>query len=131
MARIRSKHTSPEMKVRRLAYRLGYRFRLHANALPGRPDLVFPARRKVVLVQGCFWHQHPDPKCRLARQPKSRLDYWGPKLEGNRKRDLRQQVLLRESGWTFLEVWECEVVDEDCLAERLRTFLGPTKSSKS
>jgi DNA mismatch endonuclease, patch repair protein len=89
MSRVRGKGSQPERIVRSLVHRLGYRFRLHGARLPGKPDLVFPARRKVIFVHGCFWHRHPDPECRLARLPKSRQDFWVPKLEGNRSRDER------------------------------------------
>ena len=107
MRRIRQTDTKPELAVRRAAHQLGYRFRLHRRDLPGTPDLVFPRLRKVILVHGCFWHQHPG--CRLARTPKSRLDYWLPKLERNRKRDAEVQAALRKLGWDVLVVWECQV----------------------
>src|SRR5664279_1164504 len=91
MARIRGKDTGTELVVRSLIHSLGYRYRLHAKSLPGRPDLVFRKRRKVVFVHGCFWHRHDDPGCKLARLPKSRLEFWVPKLEGNRDRDRTNQ----------------------------------------
>ena len=106
MRRITKTDTKPEFAVRRAAHRLGYRFRLHRRDLPGTPDLVFPRLRKVILVHGCFWHQHVG--CRLARQPKSRPDYWLPKLERNWKRDAETQATLRELGWDVLVVWECQ-----------------------
>ena len=122
MRRIRKTGTKPELRVRRAAHRLGYRFRLHRSDLPGTPDLVFPRLRKVVFVHGCFWHQHPG--CRLARQPKSRLDYWLPKLERNRQRDLQSSAALRAIGWTVLVIWECQVPDELAAAGLLEPFLG-------
>lgn len=122
MRRIRKTGTKPEMRVRRAAHRLGYRFRLHRSDLPGTPDLVFPRLGKVVLVHGCFWHQHPG--CRLARQPKSRLDYWLPKLDRNRQRDLQSSTALRAIGWTVLVIWECQVPDEAAAARLLNPFLG-------
>ena len=122
MRRIRKTGTKPEMRVRRAAHRLGYRFRLHRSDLPGTPDLVFPRLCKVVFVHGCFWHQHPG--CRLARQPKSRLDYWLPKLERNRQRDLQSSTALRAIGWTVLVIWECQVPDEAAAARLLNPFLG-------
>ena len=125
MRRIRKAGTKPEMRVRRAAHRLGYRFRLHRSDLPGTPDLVFPRLRRVVLVHGCFWHQHPG--CRLARQPKSRLDYWLPKLERNRQRDLKSSAALRAIGWAVLVVWECQVPDETAAARLLKPFLGAKK----
>lgn len=132
MGRIRGRDTKPEMKVRRLVHGMGYRYRLHRKDLPGRPDLVFPRRRKAVLVHGCFWHRHPDPACKLARLPKSRLDFWAPKLEANQTRDRRNLELLAAAGWSVLVVWECQLRDEEALADRLCDFLedgrpeGPT-----
>jgi len=124
MSRVRGKNTGPELTVRRLIHGLGYRFRLYRRDLPGTPDLVFPGRRKVIFVHGCFWHRHPDPGCRLARMPKSRQDYWGPKLEGNRARDLRKEAALAEAGWVVMTIWECELRDMTSLENRIRTFLG-------
>ena len=121
MRRIRKTGTKPEMRVRCAAHRLGYRFRLHRADLPGTPDLVFPRPKKVVQVHGCFWHQHPG--CRLARQPKSRLDYWLPKLETNRARDLKTTIALRALGWSVLVVWECQVPNDDAAARILVPFL--------
>ena len=126
MRRIRKTGTKPEMRVRRVAHSLGYRFRLHRDDLPGTPDLVFPRLRKVVQVHGCFWHQHPG--CRLARQPKSRLDYWLPKLERNRARDVKTTAALKALGWSVLVVWECQVPDEDAAARILEPFLGEADS---
>jgi len=125
MARVRSKDTKPEMRVRRLVHALGYRYRLHDGKLPGRPDLVFPGRKRVVFVHGCFWHQHRCP--RGARMPKSRPEFWRPKLEGNRRRDARVVRELRRLGWRALVVWECRTGPADAarLADRLIRFLGP------
>ncbi|MGA7850583.1 MAG: very short patch repair endonuclease [Terriglobales bacterium] len=119
MSLVRSKHTKPELFVRRLVHRLGYRYRLHQADLPGRPDLVFRSRRKVVFVHGCFWHGH---KCRLGRMPKSRLDYWSPKITGNRQRDIRTLRRLRRMEWRVLVLWECQL-DNDALADKIQTFL--------
>lgn len=124
MSRIRGKDTTPEMVVRRLVHRMGYRFRLHRRDLPGSPDLVFVTRRKAIFVHGCFWHRHPDPACKLARLPKSRLDFWGPKLDGNRRRDLLKEEALREHGWDHLVIWECQTKDEAFLKEAIEAFLG-------
>ncbi|MBN3803193.1 DNA mismatch endonuclease Vsr [Paraburkholderia sp. Ac-20336] len=121
MSLIRGKNTGPEMTVRRLIYAAGYRYRLHGMKLPGRPDLVFSRRRKVIFVHGCFWHRHEG--CRLARLPKSRLEFWGEKLEGNRQRDMRNLEALRALGWATMVVWECELADEKALIERIRAFL--------
>jgi DNA mismatch endonuclease, patch repair protein len=123
MSRIRGKDTQPEMKVRRLIHGMGYRYRLHLGNLPGRPDLVFSSRRKVIFVHGCFWHRHPDVRCKLARLPKSRLDFWQPKLESNRARDFENQKKLAENGWQVLVLWECELRDASNLEHRIRSFL--------
>ena len=123
MSRIRNKDTRPEMQVRRLAHGLGYRYRLHGANLPGKPDLVFSRRRKVIFVHGCFWHRHPDIHCKLARLPKSRLDFWRPKLENNRARDLENQKKLAMEGWQVLVLWECELHDVHSLEQRIRNFL--------
>lgn len=123
MARVRGRDTKPEMLVRRLVHGMGFRYRLHDRRLPGAPDLVFAGRRKAIFVHGCFWHRHLDSTCRLARMPKSRLDFWRPKLEGNRQRDLHNQAALHAAGWTFLVVWECEMGDREHLENRLRMFL--------
>jgi len=124
MSRVRGRDTKPELLVRRLVHGMGYRYRLHRHDLPGKPDLVFPARRKVLFVHGCFWHRHPDPACPLARLPKSRLDFWGPKLETNRKRDERNIVLLAELGWDVLVIWECQTKNREELQARIGEFLG-------
>jgi DNA mismatch endonuclease (patch repair protein) len=123
MGRIRGRDTTPEIVVRRLVSSLGYRYRLHVGRLPGRPDLVFPGRRKVIFVHGCFWHRHPNSRCRLARLPKSRLDFWLPKLESNLERDRRNQAALRRDGWRMLVLWECELHRERNLARRVQRFL--------
>jgi DNA mismatch endonuclease, patch repair protein len=121
MSRVRSENTSPELAVRSLLHRMGFRFRLHAKALPGHPDIVFRSRRRVVLVHGCYWHRHPG--CRNARTPRSHLDFWLPKFEANRRRDLAVRRKLRKMGWKVLILWECEVKAEARLESRLRAFL--------
>ena len=105
MSRVRSKDSRPEMFVRRLVFALGYRYRLHVSGMPGRPDLVFSGRRKVIFVHGCFWHRHA--RCKLARLPKSRLEFWIPKLDANRRRDRKNVRVLRRKGWAVLMIWEC------------------------
>lgn len=120
MRAVRGKDTSPEWAVRRLLHGLGYRYRLHRKDLPGKPDIVFPGRRKVVFVHGCFWHAHG---CRIGRPPKSRLEYWLPKLEANKRRDAEKLAGLEALGWRALTVWQCEIADRDTLAARLRAFL--------
>lgn len=121
MGRVRSRDTVPEMLVRRLTHALGYRYRLHDKNLPGKPDLVFRSRRKVIFVQGCFWHRHPG--CALARPPKSREDFWLPKLEANHQRDLKAETALQEKGWAVLTIWECELGDTDKLKDKIKGFL--------
>jgi DNA mismatch endonuclease (patch repair protein) len=123
MRRIRSKDTGPEIVLRRLIHGLGYRFRLHRKDLPGKPDMVFPARKRVIFVHGCFWHQHSG--CREGRMPGSRLDYWTPKLERNQARDAVCRALLEKQGWQALVVWECEIKDVVELTKTVRRFLGP------
>ena len=121
MARVRSKNSRPELDVRKIVFALGYRYRLHARALPGCPDLVFRPKRKVIFVHGCFWHRHAN--CALARMPKSRIDFWTTKLEGNRDRDERNTQALAREGWKVLTIWECQLRDAARLAARIRRFL--------
>lgn len=122
MSRIRSTNTKPEMRVRTVAHKLGFRFRLHRTDLPGRPDLVFPSRNSIVFVNGCFWHSHSN--CPYNRKPKSSLDYWIPKLEQNASRDRTNRNKLRSMGWNILVIWECETRDSVGLQEKLIKFLG-------
>jgi DNA mismatch endonuclease (patch repair protein) len=124
MSNIRAKGMKPEMVVRRLAHAMGYRYRLHSKDVPGKPDLVFPGRRKAIFVHGCFWHQHADPFCKIARRPQSNQDYWLPKLKRNVARDAEHQARLAELGWDVLVIWECEVEAGDGLAERIIFFLN-------
>lgn len=126
MGRIRSKDTRPELAVRRLVHKLGYRYRLHKKDLPGTPDLAFPARHMVIFVHGCFWHRHSDPDCALARLPKSKLDFWRTKLEHNRERDQVNYTKLREIGWNYLVIWECQLRDMNCVAAKIKAFLDGT-----
>lgn len=123
MSRIRLRDTKPELAVRRLVYGLGYRYRLHRPELPGKPDMVFVGRCAVIFIHGCFWHRHPDPSCKLARMPKSRLEFWEPKLTSNRERDLAAEQMLNESGWRVLTVWECELRHREAVAAKVRDFL--------
>lgn len=123
MQSVKQKNTKPELVVRQLLHRLGYRFRLHRKDLPGRPDIVLPRHRKAIFVHGCFWHWHGCPKGQL---PKSRLDYWLPKLEGNVNRDRTKIEQIESLGWDILVVWQCETGDLDKLAVRLEAFVsGP------
>ena len=121
MGRVKGKDTKPELFVRRLVYKMGYRYRLHATGLPGKPDLVFRQRKCAIFVHGCFWHRHTG--CALCRLPKSRLSFWKPKLEGNRQRDLQNQRRLRKHGWRLLVIWECELSDEKKLKRKVLKFL--------
>lgn len=123
MAQVRGKNTGPELVVRRLVHALGYRYRLHARDLPGHPDLVFRKRRKIIFVHGCFWHRHSAPNCALSRLPKSRLDFWLPKLEGNRERDRRNNRALVRDGWKVLTIWECQLREAKRLRTMIRRFL--------
>lgn len=121
MARIKSRDTKPELKVRRLAHALGYRFRLQRKDLPGTPDLAFPGRKKVIFVHGCFWHGHDCP--RGARRPKQNADYWIAKIARNRTRDADALTALAAMGWSALTIWECEMADPHTLERRIKGFL--------
>lgn len=123
MSHVRGKDTTPEMIVRRLAHALGYRYRLHGRKLPGRPDLVFGPRCKVIFVHGCFWHRHEG--CRKATAPKSRVEFWEDKFARNVERDARNLRDLDAAGWRSLIVWECETKDPEALRAKLVGFLGP------
>lgn len=129
MRRIRSKDTTPEISLRSLVHRLGYRFRLHRKDLPGKPDLVFTSHRRVIFVHGCFWHQHSG--CADGRMPHTRIEYWEPKLQKNKSRDLRNESELKRLGWKVLAVWECELKNRDKLTKTLRRFLGKAQSRKA
>lgn len=129
MRRIRSKGMKPEMVIRKLSHALGYRHRLHEKKLPGKPDLVYPGRKKVIFVHGCFWHQHGDPDCKISRRPKSNLEYWELKLDRNVERDIQNQTALREMGWDYLVVWECETREAqrqgtEALESKIAKFLS-------
>ncbi len=121
MSKIRSKDTKPEMAIRRLVFSLGYRYRLHDRRLPGKPDLVFQSRRKVIFVHGCFWHQHES--CRGGRLPKSNIQYWQPKLEKNVLNDKKNQRELLKNGWKVLVIWECEIKEVGYITEKIINFL--------
>ena len=123
MSRIKSSNTSVELTVRRLIHGMGYRYRLHGKGLPGKPDIVFRPRRKVIFVHGCFWHQHSAANCLDGRIPKSNLSYWKPKLERTKLRDANNQDLLLEIGWESLIIWECELSDIPALRSRIQGFL--------
>lgn len=120
MASVGTRGTGPELAVREALRRHGFRFRTNDTNLPGRPDLVFPQRKRIILVHGCFWHGH---RCRGGRLPKSRLDYWKPKIEANRERDRRTVRALRCAGWKVLVVWQCHVRNLACHLPRILGFL--------
>ena len=121
MRAVRSKNTGPEMIVRRLVHGMGYRYRLHAPDLPGKPDLVFRSRKRAVFVHGCFWHGHSD--CARAARPSDNAAFWATKLERNINRDAEQQAALAREGWRSLIIWECQMKDKAALTERLTEFL--------
>ncbi len=121
MRAIRSKDMLPELAVRRLVHKAGYRYRLHRGSLPGKPDLVFSGRRKVIFVHGCFWHSH---SCKSGHIPKSNMDYWVPKLRRNQVRDEKNLAALAADGWKSLVVWECETRDKETVKKRVVRFLS-------
>jgi len=123
MSLIRGKNTAPEMAVRQMLRSMGIRYSQHPKDLPGCPDIVFRRQRKVIFIHGCFWHRHQGVTCRLARLPKSRLDFWLPKLESNRLRDQRTRRALRAQKWKVMVVWECQLVHKELLENKLRRFL--------
>ena len=126
MSRIRAHGSKAELAVRRMTYRLGYRYRLHRRDLPGRPDIVFAKHQKVIFVHGCFWHGH---YCRSGQnKPKSNEAYWGPKLERTIQRDSENRDKLVQMGWQVLIVWECELRDSEQLSERVKVFLAAEES---
>lgn len=122
MSRIRSRDTKPEIIVRRIAHRLGLRFRIHRKDLPGCPDIVFPRYRAVIMVHGCFWHRHPG--CRYAYTPKTRVRFWQEKFENNVVRDRRNETALHELGWRVLVIWECETRDLGAVEARIKEHLA-------
>lgn len=121
MGAVKSQNTRPEMIVRRLIHALGYRYRLHASNLPGKPDIVFRPRRKVIFVHGCFWHGHDCP--RGSRKPKQNSAYWSAKIARNRSRDAGTDAAFMQMGWKTLTMWECELKDAETLSHRVRSFL--------
>lgn len=123
MSRVRSKDTSPEMRVRSQMHRSGYRYRLHVSDMPGAPDIVMPRYRTVVFVNGCFWHRHPG--CRRASTPKTNTAFWERKFKNNVVRDEVAHASLQRDGWTVLVVWECETRDSKTLVDTLSDILPP------
>lgn len=127
MRAIRSKDMLPELEVRRLVHKLGYRFRLHTKDLPGKPDLVFAKRRKVIFVHGCFWHSH---NCKIAHIPQSNREYWLLKLQRNHDRDQNHRATLMANGWKSLVIWECEAKHSSEIVPKIKKFLGRRKVSR-
>jgi DNA mismatch endonuclease, patch repair protein len=121
MRAIRGKDTEPEVAVRSLVHKLGYRFRLHRRDLPGKPDLVFPVRRKVIFVHGCFWHAHA---CKKGLVPNTNRGFWLPKLRRNRTRDKKNIEALTKLGWNVLVIWQCELKNCGAVRKRISQFLG-------
>lgn len=126
MATIQAANTKPELAVRRLVHGMGYRYRLHAKELPGKPDIVFPGRKKIVFVHGCFWHRHRG--CRYATSPKTRTDFWNEKFVKNVARDRRNRLALKKMGWAVMVVWQCELKNSEKLARRIDGFLQNDES---
>lgn len=121
MSKVRSKNTTPELLVRRTLHRMGYRFRLHKSDLPGKPDIVLPKHRKIILVNGCFWHGHRD--CPRAKLPNTNVEFWRDKINRNVERDKKNIALLISQGWNVLVIWECETKDTSFLHLKLKEFL--------
>lgn len=120
MAYVGQKDTKPELLVRSFLHRKGLRYRLHVKELPGKPDLVFPRLKTVLFVNGCFWHGHKDRNCKLARTPKSNIDFWVGKIQANKERDHKNWERLKGLGWKVIVVWECELSNFECLDEVYR-----------
>jgi DNA mismatch endonuclease (patch repair protein) len=120
MSRVRGKNTKPELVVRRLVFSLGYRYRLHRSDLPGKPDLVFAGKKKIIFVHGCFWHVHC---CNRFSMPKSNVDFWTEKLAANEDRDRRNQRKLTSLGWHYMVIWECQLLDLEELKAQIVDFL--------
>jgi DNA mismatch endonuclease (patch repair protein) len=128
MQAVKGRDTKPEMTVRRLVHSMGYRYRLHKRTLPGVPDLVFPSKKKLIFIHGCFWHGHDCP--RGSRRPKENADYWVNKITRNQERDTKTQETLQVMGWNVLIIWECQIKDRASLTDTLARFLSsPAKSA--
>lgn len=128
MASVRTKHTGPELRVRKALHRMGYRFRLHRRDLPGSPDIVLPSWRVAIFVHGCFWHGHG---CSKGRPPKANIEYWVTKIEQNRARDARSVHALTMLGWQVHSLWQCELKDDSALCSRLTAILGGVPGTRS
>lgn len=127
MSRIKSRDTVPELTVRKILYRMGYRYRLHSATVPGKPDIVLKRLKTAIFVHGCFWHRHPG--CKFSYTPKSREEFWMRKFEANIRRDEAVKKQLSELGWKFLTIWECETRNSGMIENLLREFLGENGTS--
>ena len=127
MSRIRSRDTSPELRVRSLIHRAGYRYRLHVKEMPGKPDIVMPRYRTAILINGCFWHRHSN--CKYATTPKTNTDYWQRKFERNVSQDRTTHEELARNGWKTLVIWECQTRDKESLATLIGEILPPRKEN--
>lgn len=126
MSKVRGKNTTPEIAVRRMLHAMGYRFRLHIGTLPGRPDIVFRKRKKVIFVHGCYWHGH---NCSKGRLSKSNVDFWAEKIDKNKLRDIDNLQRLEEQGWESFTVWQCEIKEAEKLKAKLRDFLSESPTT--
>lgn len=123
MSRISGGNTKPELVVRKLVHSMGFRYRLHVKNLPGKPDIVLPRHKKIIVVNGCFWHGHQD--CKRSKRPATNIEFWNSKIAGNVERDMRCNATLKEMGWQILVIWGCETKKPDLLFEKLKFFLLP------
>lgn len=129
MSKIKAKNTQPEITIRSLIHRMGFRFRLNQDDLPGKPDIVLPKHRKIIFVHGCFWHGHKN--CPRAKRPESNSAFWTKKIDSNIKRDIENIKLLRKQGWDILVIWQCEIKNEIAIQDRLMKFLNHDKSTET
>lgn len=129
MSKIKNKDTKPEMTVRKLLHKMGYRFRLHRKDLPGKPDIVLPRYKTVIFIHGCFWHHHPD--CKYAYIPKSRIEFWNQKFIDNMDRDKKNQLELLKQGWNIGVIWECEICNINILLHRINQILIESNDIKN
>ena len=125
MSRISGKNTKPEIIVRSLLHRMGYRFRLHDKNMPGKPDIILPKHKKVIFVHGCFWHGHRD--CPRSKRPSTNVEFWNKKIDGNIERDNKNIKSLENLGWKTLILWTCEIKNQDILKHKLNSFLDKKK----
>jgi len=125
MSKVRSSNTAPEIITRSIIHKMGYRFRLHNKKLPGNPDIVLPRHKKIIFIQGCFWHQHEG--CTASNRPTSNKNYWDRKLDRTVQRDKENQILLKNMDWSVLVLWECLIKNRELTLEILTEFLGDKK----